>query len=285
MSKGAIVFLCLVAVGCSARSPALSGASLNGIRLSDRAAAAFERGEYDEALQIYKRVLGLSRLEEDYAGVAASLMNIAIVYRKLGQADTARQYLVEMLPPEPGPYTPSQRSQAAFLEGLLYLEKNDLSHAEEWAVKALALCQQSQCAMAGRLHNLQGRIALAQGKPELAIAAAATAVEVNRDERDVVEEANSLRLAADARTLMHQYEMARALYESAYRLDKSLDNSAKVTRDLLGVGRTYHREGNFADALEYYRRARAVCENVGDEEGAQAAARLIREVQMDGRGE
>jgi tetratricopeptide (TPR) repeat protein len=279
MSKGAVVCLCLVAIGCGTRLPAVSGDYLSAVRLSERGAAAFERGDHQEALQIYKIVLDASRANEDYDGIASSLINMAIVQRSLGNAATAQKYLAEILQPARVPYTPLQRSQAALLEAMLCLDKGDLIRAEQWATDGLTLCQRSRCAMRGKYYNVQSRIALAQGNPERAIAAATTALEINREQGDGLEEANSLRLSADARMLTADYENARTLYEGAYRLDQARDRNTKSARDLLGIGRTYVGQGKFADGLDYYRRALAVSERNGDTGGATTASRLIQEAE------
>ena len=62
--------------------------------------------------------------------------------------------------------------------------------------------------MSGNLQNLQARLALAKSPRERAVAAATMALEISQDARDAVEEANSLRLAGDARLLLQDRETA-----------------------------------------------------------------------------
>jgi tetratricopeptide (TPR) repeat protein len=284
MNRGVILcgdILCawLIAVGCASNSPSVSRPDPSAVRVSDRAAAAFDKGDMETALHEYQRALQLSRATGEVDGIARLLTNLAIVQRALGDRERAHAYLAEVLHSPKLSFTDAQRARAALLEAMLRVEEGDLARGEEWVTSGLSLCRRSNCGLTGKFGNLQARIALARGDPQRAIAAATEGLEASKKQNDALEEANSLRLAADARALLADYDAARALYESAYRLDERLGHRTKAAAELRGIGRTHLGQGRLTEALDCYRRALALSESDGDGEGVAAARHLIHEAE------
>ena len=285
MTKGMVACVWLLAVGCASTPPARSGPALRAVKLSDRAAAAFAEGDNGRALRDYQWALKLSRTADDRDGIASILTNIAIVQRKLGNPVGAHASLAQVLEPTDPAFTPVQRSRAALVEAMVCVDEADLACAESAVTTGLALCHRPRCSLAGKFLNLRARIALTRGDPHRALTMATDGLEANKRQHDALEEANSLRLAAEARALMKDYEAARTLYERAYRLDESGGHDVKAAADLRGIGRTFLGRGEFAEALHYYRRARAISERAGDDEGRAEAVRLIQEAEREGQNE
>ena len=281
MNRGAVVCVWLLAVGCAATPPSRSGPALRAIEVSDNAAVAFADGDNYRAVRDYQRALELSRAADDRDGIASILANLAIVQRRLGDRAAAHESLAEILGSGSPAFTPLQRSRAVLLEAMLFVDEEDFPRAEASVTTGLSLCHAPECPLKGKFLNLRARIALALDDPRGAIATATEALAANEAQGDPVEEANSLRLLADARIRMTDLDAARTLYESAYRLDDRRGNGVKVAADLRGIGRTFLGAGDVANALRYYRRALAISESAGDGAGKEEALRLIQEAERD----
>jgi len=222
--------------------------------------AAFKRGDYKAALSYYEKALRVNRSVEDFEGIATDLFNLAVVYRKLGERENAIKSIDEVLGmPKAHGEMSGIRSGAAYLKAMVYLDSGDYGLSEEWAGKALSFCR-GDCPSEGRVFNLRARLALKNGDPATALTLGLKGLEANRKQGDPLEEANSLRIIADAKLASGDYPGAVDHYESALALDKALGLSGKIALDLTGLGNAYEGQGMPDKAAGYFRRARSVGE-------------------------
>ncbi len=133
------------------------------IELNRKATTAFERGQYETALAGYREALRISRAIEHVDGIAANLLDLAAVYRVVGDGESAALAADEILAGGKLPFSPAQRSSAAYLRALLFTDQNALAEASRLAAQARALCRESACGNEGRIVNLQARIAFLAG--------------------------------------------------------------------------------------------------------------------------
>jgi tetratricopeptide (TPR) repeat protein len=246
------------------------------IELNRKATTAFERGHYETALAGYHEALRISRSIEHVDGVAANLLDLAAVHRVLGDAEQAALAVDEILSGGRLPFSPVQRSSAAYLGALLLADQNALTEASRLAAQARALCRESSCRNEGRIVNLQARIAFLGGDRVAALAAALEALRLNREARADEETANSLRVAADVRSALGTLAEAHAGYEEALVLDTRLGLAAKIRLDLIRLGDVAAGQGRGEDALAYYRRALDASRGAADEPGTAEAVERIR---------
>ncbi len=116
------------------------------------------------------------------------------------------------------------------------------------------------------------------GHPQDAVNHARRALALNRNAGDKNEEANSLRLIADAAFKLEDFKMAQQSYDDALRLDKESGAAAKIAFDLIGLGRSNARQGRRAEAVEYFQRAYSVSEGVGDAKAMEEAAAEMKKL-------
>lgn len=245
------------------------------IAINRKATAAFERGEYEAALAGYREALRISRAIEHVDGIAANLLDLAAVYRVVGDGENAALAADEILAAGKLPFSPAQRSSAAYLRALLFTDRNALAQAAPLAAQARALCRESACGSEGRIVNLQARIAFLGGDRAAALAAALEALALNRKAKADEETANSLRVAADVRSALGELAQAEEGYAAALALDKRLGLAAKIRLDLLCLGDVAAGQGRGEEARIYYLRALDASRGAADEPGAAEAVERI----------
>lgn len=262
---GLAVTLLLIA-GCGSVPPApLSESQQAALAWNQRARAVYARGDYAQALAYYQQALAVNRAIEDVDGIARELVNLSTVYRKLGQPGPARAALDAVLAPGGIPFTPAQRAEASYRLALHAGEDGDARAARAWSDQALALCAGATCAIEGAVRNFQAGLQLGHGNAAAARELARRALEINRGHGDRAEEANSLRLLADAASRLRDHAAAADGYRQALAIDKAEGASHKIVADLLGLGQAALDAGRRQEAVDYFQRARSVAAAAGDD--------------------
>lgn len=265
----------LALTACAGNPPVLTEQQETAIQLNQRGEAAFRRGDYAQALREYQGALSIHRSVENTAGIATELLNLSVVYRRLGDKAAAQAALDPILTESSPAFSADQKAEAAYRKAGYYLDDANEAEARSWLNKALEYCH--GCGAEGRLYNLTARMALA-GQPQDAINHARRALALNRSAGDKNEEANSQRLIADASFKLEDFKTAQQSYDDALRLDKESGAAAKIAFDLMGLGRSVARQGKRAEAADFFRRAYSVSEGAGDAKALEDAAAEIKKV-------
>jgi len=265
----------LAMTACAGNPPVLTEQQETAIQFNQRGETAFRRGDYAQALQEYQGALSIHRSVENVAGAATELLNLSVVHRRLGDKAVAQTTLDQILTDSNPAFSAAQKAEAAYRKAGYYLDDGNEAEALSWLNKALEYCH--GCGAEGRLYNLMARMALA-GRPQDAVNHARRALALNRSAGDKNEEANSLRLIADAAFKLEDFKTAQQSYDDALRLDKESGAAAKIALDLMGLGRSIARQGRRAEAVEYFRRAYSVAEGAGDTKTLEEAAAEIKKV-------
>jgi tetratricopeptide (TPR) repeat protein len=250
--------------GCGFVPQPLSDVHMAAVELNQKAEAAFKRGNYQTALNLYNEALKNSRAVENIDGIAINLINKAAVYRKLGDKINTHKCADEILGVSYLTFSQIRLSEAAYIKALLYFDEGKYSTASEWTDKALALCK--GCNTEGRIYNLKGRIVLINGDYTSAVSLANKGLALSKSSEDADETANSLRLLAEAKAMTGEYSEAIRLYEEALSTDKSSGQSRKIIMDLMGIGNVLCRQGKSEDAVKYFKRALSVSEAIDDKQ-------------------
>lgn len=273
-TAGWTLALAVMLAACGQNPPRPSEMQQTAVQWNQRAQAAYARGDYAQALTHYQQALAVNRAIEDVDGIARELINLSTVYRKLGQRDPARTSLDAVLTPGGIPFTPAQRAEATYRLALHASEDSDATAAQVLSDQALALC--AACPAEGAIRNFQAGLRLAAGDAATARELARRALEINRRQGDRIEEANSLRLLADAALRLQDSAGATDGYRQALAIDKVDGAPHKIAADLIGLGQAELARGKRAEAADYFARARSVVTGIGDPERAQQLDRLLR---------
>jgi len=251
----------LIAAGCASAPPPLPAAQQAAAEADTRGRDAFQHGDYHEALADYQQALALNRSSENVDGIATSLLNLSLVYRRLGDNAKAMNTLDLILAGDGLSFTDAHKAEAAYRKANYYLEDGNVAAARRWTEKALGYCNK-HCSVEGRLYNLMARMSMPQNPAE-AQKHAQRALPLNRAANDRVEEANSLRLLADSFLATNDLKYARQFYNDALQIDKDTGAAAKYALDLIGLGRCLARQGQRAEATVFFQRAYSVAEGAG----------------------
>jgi tetratricopeptide (TPR) repeat protein len=263
----------LVLTACAGNPPVLTEQQLDAIQFNQRGETAFRRGDYAQALQEYQGALAIHRSVENVAGIATELLNLSVVYRRLGDKVAAQTTLDQILMDKSLAFSADQKAEAAYRKAGYYLDDGNEPEALSWLNKALEYCH--GCGAEGRLYNLLARMSLTS-QPQDAMTHARRALALNRSASDKNEEANSLRLIADAAFKLEDFKTAQQSYDDALRLDKDTGAAVKIALDLMGLGRSVARQGRRAEAVEYFQRAYSVSEGAGDAKTMEAVSAEMR---------
>jgi tetratricopeptide (TPR) repeat protein len=255
---------CLLLIGCGIKHATLSDAHLSAVKLNQMAESSFKNRDYENALRFYNEALNINRSIENIDGIAINIINIAATYRKLGDKDNAHKQIDEILNASPIAYNSMHMLEAAFLKAMLYFDEKNYDKTLEWTDRALSFCQSQQCSNMGKVYNLKGRAYLEKGNIASAISYGNKGLELNRSHENKQEEANSLRILAEARLIKGEYDKAKRLYEDALSIDKTLGLSKKIAQDLMGMGNVFLKQGNCESAAAYFKRALSVSEASAD---------------------
>ena len=258
----------LMLLACGGNPPVLTEQQETAIRLNQRGETAFRRGDYAQALQEYQGALAIHRSVENVAGIGTEMLNLSVVYRCLGDKTSSQTSLDEILTDRSPAFSTEQKAEAAYRKASFLLDDGNLIEAQSWANKALEYCR--GCGSEGRLYNLLARMTLAS-QPQDAMNHARRALDLNKKTGDKNEEANSLRLIADAAYQLEDFKTAQQSYDDALRLDKDAGAATKIALDLMGLGRSVARQGRKTEAVEYFRRAYSVSEGAGDAKAMEEA--------------
>src|SRR3989344_660089 len=274
MKRRHILLFVLAAVlaltaSCGSNPPVLTEQQEAAVQFNQRGETAFRHGDYAQALQEYQGALSIHRSVENVAGIATELLNLSVVHRRIGDKAAAQSMLDQVLTESSPAFSADQKAEAAYRKAGYYLDDGNESEARSWVNKALEYCH--GCGAEGRLYNLMARMTLA-GQPQDAIIHARRALALNRNAGDKNEEANSLRLIADAAFQSGDFKTAQQSYDNALRLDKDTSAAAKIALDLMGLGRSIARQGRRPEAGDYFPRAYSVSEGAGDASAMEDAA-------------
>ena len=280
MKRRHILLFVLAAVlaltaSCGSNPPVLTEQQEAAVQFNQRGETAFRHGDYAQALQEYQGALSIHRSVENMAGIATELLNLSVVHRRIGDKAAAQSMLDQVLTESSPAFSADQKAEAAYRKAGYYLDDGNESEARSWVNKALEYCH--GCGAEGRLYNLMARMTLA-GQPQDAIIHARRALALNRNAGDKNEEANSLRLIADAAFQSGDFKTAQQSYDNALRLDKDTSAAAKIALDLMGLGRSIARQGRRTEAVDYFQRAYSVSEGAGDTKTMEEAAAEIKKM-------
>jgi tetratricopeptide (TPR) repeat protein len=256
--------LCVVVAGllggCAVQPlPAPSASHEISADANGRAGRLYAQGDYSGALAQARRAYEVAASVEDEDQIAASLLNTSIIEQRLGHSDEARSAVERILASEGLQFSQVHQAQAALRRAILAAEDGQTAKAESLLERAQMKCP-PPCALAGKIANLRAQLAIEGDKMNDALAFAETGLVQSRMFHDALEEANALRLGANAMIHLKRLMEAGERLESALAIDKRLALSRNIYRDLLLLGIAAQRALQPVNARTYLLRAYAVAQ-------------------------
>ena len=234
-----------------------------------RAAAAVRAGDIAGAARRYEESLALARSVEDADAIAASALNLSVVYQWLGRDVAARDALKVVLDDARRPFPERRRLQAELRRAILELAGGNPAAAGEWAARAERRCERFACEVGPALLNVKSQIAFDASSFTASAQLAQQAADAARSRGDRAEQANGLRNAGRARLANGEHAASIALLEQALAIDHSLADPRKIHADLVELARAAGAAGDRDAARGYLERAQTVSHAARDPRGAE----------------
>ena len=267
------LLLCLLLAGCAGGplAPQPGPVSRLSIAANHQGTTLYVRGDYTGALQSFQQALRHDLSLDHAEGIAGNLINLSLVYQRLGRTAEAEQ-AIERLLAAPYPQLPHQTRAEAWLRlALLQLDRDDTAGAGRSLAQVDALAGDT-AALRARHDNLRAELALRAGERHTAHDRASRALAAARSSDEPEEAANALRTLGRI-GLTDDRATARQHLLEALAIDKSLELPRKIARDLLLLGQASEGE----EARRYLLRAEAAAEAAQDTATRDVArARLQR---------
>ena len=230
----------------------------------------FKAADLPRALVFFQQALEVGQSIEDDDAIAATRLNLSMVYLGMGRQDEALKQLDLVMDERRLAFSADRRAEAG-LRRAMAVQASDRESAEQSLDRALALCG-GHCSVRGKILNLKAYVALDAGRAEEALRLAQQA-QGALDKKDSLEVANALRLQSGAYIAMKTPAAAVPLLQEALKMDKAAGASEKIYQDLLLLGQASVDKPELA--RDYWTRAHAVAVAAKNEAGSGRTARLL----------
>jgi tetratricopeptide (TPR) repeat protein len=258
MTRRALAAALLLCAACAApQPPQAPPAQARLAEVQGRGAARARAGDDAGAAQAYEQALRLAASLEDADAMAASALNRAALYQRLGRDAEARSVLAVVIDDQRRPFSETRRLQAELRRAIVELALAEPRAAQAMAERAEKRCA-GRCAYGAAIRNVQAEAALAAGESGAARAHAQAALERARAGNDTVETGNALRNLGRAHLERGDALAARAFLELALEIDRLLAEPRKILVDLGELSRAAAKGGDAQAARGYGDRAAAV---------------------------
>ncbi|QIZ69545.1 CHAT domain-containing protein [Oxynema aestuarii] len=234
-------------------------------QLFERGEEHYDRGEWNQALELFQQVLVLDRQRGDRLEEGITLYSIGSVYRQLQQYDRAEHSYLQSLAIDRE--LDDRAGEAATLSALsdLYHDWEKYSQAEQYYSQALGIYRElgDRSAEANLLNNL-GLLYDHWDKLEEARSHSEQALTIYRELGDRSRESITLYNLARLYFKRADYPRAEPYYQQGLAIARELDNRRQQANFLTRLGELYHNWREYDRAQQSYERALALYRELGD---------------------
>ncbi|MFQ5735266.1 MAG: tetratricopeptide repeat protein [Thermodesulfobacteriota bacterium] len=238
-------------------------------------AEAFASGARERALDKFREALRIDRSIDNRSGEMRDLVNIGRVYTALGRYVAAADFLNSAV--RLGEVTKDEANLSEAYATFAKVEylSGRTGPALDYMEESLQIDSRLGYKSGARL-NLLGYIYIDCGRHAQAREVLGTALRINTDAGDTLEQANSYRALGDTSVAGGDAEEAFDYYEKAYRLDASAGVPDKIAHDLRKLAELNLKTGRRIKALFLFERYYVVSSNSGSRSNTmEALDRLI----------
>ncbi|NMG21424.1 CHAT domain-containing protein [Brasilonema bromeliae] len=236
-------------------------------RLSNQGVDQYESGQFQKALEIYKKALVIYQEIGDKENISNTLNSLGAVSRELGQYPQALKFYQQALTisrkVDVGkvPDTEEQNNTGLILNniGLVYQSMGQYSQALEYYQQSLSLMQKIEDKLGvGTAFNSIGGVYYERGQYSLALKFFQQALVNVQKAKDPIEEANNLNKIGQVYSQVGQYSQALKFYRQALEISKKNNDKLGEGTILNNIGFVYNVMKKYSQARDYYQQALAV---------------------------
>jgi len=255
-----------VLLSCSS-APKQSDTVITVKRQADQDAASgesyYRQGRYPLALQFFSQALSQYTSVDDGEGVVRSYNSVGKCYVALGSFDDAER-MFQRAHDRAREDTPSLRFDSSVALAELYLARGDPARARE------ILMEEQKGDARGRspqqtaqlLHDL-GTAEKNLGNSDAALAWLEQSLKINVAGKYLAEAASDYYMIASVHSREGRYDDALASAGRALALDKQVESSPGIAKDLYALGVISAKKGDQQAAFDYLQRAYMVATTLG----------------------
>src|SRR6185369_12055536 len=225
--------------------------------------AYYTKGKYSETLGYWQQSLKLFEVIGDPMGVSNLLNNIGAIYFNLGNDDQAIEYYLKSLRVSEQLGNKLRIASALTNIGTVYSNKpatHDL--ALKYYLRALKISEGLVDLEAiGTISVNIGEIYFFMGDHKNALFYLEKSLEAYRKSSGDV--AYTLNTMGKVYTKQGDFDLALQYQNDAYKNARNSDNKLEVARALLGLANTYKKKNNSAMALDFYKKAQTIANEMG----------------------
>jgi tetratricopeptide (TPR) repeat protein len=221
------------------------------------------QGRYDLALQFFSLSLGGYTSIDDTEGVIRVYNGLGKTYISMGALEMAQDVLLKARELARGA-KPGFLFVTTLNLGELYLSRGDAKTARSTFEEALAMPADSRTPpqTAILFHDL-GTAAKNLEEPDKALEYYGKALEINLSGKMAEQAASDYYMIASVHSLAGRYDEALKNAALALALDKQIENSPAIAKDLYALGLIATKKGDTSAAFEYFQRAYLVFTTLG----------------------
>jgi tetratricopeptide (TPR) repeat protein len=224
------------------------------------------KGEWERAIEYYKRSLAIEEKVGDEHGMAATFNNLGVVYQDKREWERAIEYHERslMIQEKVG----DAHGMAATFNNLgnVYQDKGEWERTIEYYERSLAIKEEMGDAhgMAVTFNNL-GEVYRAKGEWERAVEYYERSLAIKEKTGDEHGMAATLNNLGNVYQAKGEWERAIEYYERDLAICEKVGDKQGMATTFNNLGFVYQARGKWEQAIEYYERSLAIAQKIGDE--------------------
>jgi tetratricopeptide (TPR) repeat protein len=225
-------------------------------------------GNYERALQLYQRSLGMVQQIGDRSGEGTTLNNISQIYKIRGDYDRALVYLEQSLAIRQQIGDRSGEGITLSNISQIYDAKGDYDRALDYLEQSLAIQQQigDRSGEGITLNNLAGT-AYAKGEYDRALVYLEQSLDIAQQIGDRSGEGTTLNNISQIYSAKGDYDQALVYLEQSLDIQQQIGNRFSEGRTLNNLATIAYKRGEYDRALDYLEQSLAIQQQIGDRSG------------------
>lgn len=239
----------------------------------------FRAGQFEAALETYKRVLAIREQLGDKPGVGQTLNNMGDIYSDRGQYQQALEVLQQALALRRELRDRAGTSETLNSIGFVYRRQREYSQALELHEEALEQAQTAsdRSGIGESLHNI-GAVYGSQGQVDRSLDFYERALLIREEVGDRRNIGRTLNNMGTAYFNLGNYSKALETYQQALEIRREIGDNAGVARLLNNIAFLYRQQGDDSQALSYFEQAISMLETIADNRSLGRIYNVIAEL-------
>ena len=240
-------------------------------------------GEYDEALNSYKKSLEIFKALDDKASIGSLLNEISKIFWVHGEYAIALRYIEDALAVNRGIGNKKEEGVTLSNLGRNYYNQGDYFKAKDFLEAALVIHRETgnREREAVTINDI-GQIYFSFGDYEKALDILQNALAIRREMGDQAGKAGTLRNMSLVYLSKGDDKKALGYVEAAIKIQREIGHQAGLCMSLCQAGEIHAHQGNQAEAEHAWLEAYRIAKEIGHAQALQALEKLAKDLGKEG---